>query len=925
MPDKFRPAIEAKLESVKKIAINATAVEKEGFWYLQSANVDVTLSPPISEYADSLRLKGRIGDYTFETIGDRWSRRGVCHETNFPENELSFSAKKSQGIIAIEITKKKGQNSFVVKNIEIDIRTDSVRKKDEEFSAAKPAQLEDVSSQNLDIKAGQIDRDKTKEKEVVFEGKIVRWFSEKGFGFFRTVKPLADGKNEIFVHVRDLCSHADEKKMMGMALSIIPEKDPKGWRVKGRRGAMCGECKKEDEVRLIGERAADIVKFFFGERYGLAEGCHSTVSINEVGAIVRALKNGSSRFGFGEIPEFTDDERKRYAQAMVSGDVGLVEELKEKILIFEKEKKRLADDEKAKRDQKTLDLWNVGLEKQEEFIRNESWLEEKAKAVRNWFKENNFDASTFTLSVDYHPVYSYSSKGWGRSGDDVEESFEGMAYAIVASGGQSRKGEKEFLITLDDFYYSYNKDKGIAGELDGAFRYFVRRDVAVEVKNTIGSKLADLYDDREKRLTADHMEATAYDEVITKLLAARKKMEIFQKRVRYSVNLSTPADCAWGDINKDSIQDLRDAAEGIEKYVSVAEKEFEWEMKRRDEEQKRQETERSEAAKLTTLQAEAEYKEFGAAGHLLEIARVLAAETERKLGLEKALELVDSAVNAPYGRARRQYDIQEALGESEAEAINQFLRFSRASDVDGVLTATFSILERQNEKPKKPSTVVESGGGIMAVALAKATEKKEARSGPAENKKIEVKTDIKISAVEAQKLRSATQAAVLLLEATLKGISTKPTHPAKNKEDAQILAKATESLRSKKSELLKEIEGFIFELAGMAINTGQDKDVVNGKISHLNGRVDSLFKAKERKVLFPKGINDDWKKTLVDLWESVPTAVIDATAGVVAEVKQPELIIEVRKKLLGNIDKIQADESVDLRRIIDDEAEKFLE
>lgn len=222
------------------------------------------------------------------------------------------------------------------------------------------------------------------------------------------------------------------------------------------------------------------------------------------------------------------------------------------------------------------------------------------------------------------------------------------------------------------------------------------------------------------------------------------------------------------------------------------------------------------------------------------------------------------------------------------------------------------------------------GEGAFAAALAKSQIQKTKESAPATSAKQlkqpkEDRREQNISKAEAAKIIADGQNMMVLVESVARGVSVTALRAALAKPDGEAMARAVERLKSKKNELLKDIDNFTEELISITVATGQQKDYVSGKISGLMGRAEKLANSKDAVLLMANDSNKTWQNTLSSLWEAVPQTVATETEGVVDASKRDALIIAVRKKLTENIDQIQKGQEIKLKQIIDDAAESFME
>ncbi|PIP60628.1 hypothetical protein COX00_02210 [Candidatus Uhrbacteria bacterium CG22_combo_CG10-13_8_21_14_all_47_17] len=211
-----------------------------------------------------------------------------------------------------------------------------------------------------------------------------------------------------------------------------------------------------------------------------------------------------------------------------------------------------------------------------------------------------------------------------------------------------------------------------------------------------------------------------YENVAKDLLAAREEVEQAERLARVSrVPLEYNTRPDWGNIGSDAVEKMQEQVTALRTYAIKLNEHIPNAVRAREQEFQsenavnavREEEERQKKAK-----EESEIEQFGASGRLLDIAKSLATEAEQKLGLDRAQALFQDTSNAPYGRARRQADIEEALGKDMQGEAQSFYNFSRARDVDAILYAVTRILggadvpaeKSQPDKSLPESSVSES-------------------------------------------------------------------------------------------------------------------------------------------------------------------------------------------------------------------------
>src|SRR3989339_536088 len=248
-----------------------------------------------------------------------------------------------------------------------------------------------------------------------------------------------------------------------------------------------------------------------------------------------------------------------------------------------------------------------------------------------------------------------------------------------------------------------------------------------------------------------------------------------------------------------------------------------------------------------------------------------------------------------------------------------------------------SWLERGDEGPKRRqktssfSRGPSIGGDVFAVALEKSREKEPkgaVPSSPAPQRRLPVQEkrgDQKIEKSEAREIKAEAQSTLLLIETIARAISIKAFSSFKNKKEETEIKETTKSLKEKKAELLRDVESFKGEVLLATISNKQEQDRILGKVASFRNRAEKLANSKEAKLLKPDGLAENWQKTLSDLWDMCPRAVIAETEDIVHESKRGALISNVREKLMEHIKKIQSGQEIQLKPIIDDIAEGFME
>ena len=155
-----------------------------------------------------------------------------------------------------------------------------------------------------------------------------------------------------------------------------------------------------------------------------------------------------------------------------------------------------------------------------------------------------------------------------------------------------------------------------------------------------------------------------------------------------------------GNIGTDTAEQMQEKAVALRAYASEINVYIPKALTDRKEEMRNMDVAREEEEKQRKAKEESEIEQFGASGRLLDVARSLAAEAEQKLGSTNAQTLFEATYGARYGRAGRQGDIKEALGEDISEESRSFYNFSRASDVNIVLGSVLKIFGGADEHSK---------------------------------------------------------------------------------------------------------------------------------------------------------------------------------------------------------------------------------
>lgn len=197
-------------------------------------------------------------------------------------------------------------------------------------------------------------------------------------------------------------------------------------------------------------------------------------------------------------------------------------------------------------------------------------------------------------------------------------------------------------------------------------------------------------------------EQDKYNEVANNLLSARQETEQAARLAYVShIGLDKYPKPEYGNIGADTINKMQEEAAALRTYASEVNKYIPDAIKAREQEFQNEQAVKEEEERQRKAQEESEIKQFGVSGRLLEIARDLAGEAEKKLGRAGASSLFNSALSVPYGRQRVQNDIYNALGDDISYEAKIFYGLSRARDVDAVLQATSRILESVDDEKKE--------------------------------------------------------------------------------------------------------------------------------------------------------------------------------------------------------------------------------
>lgn len=397
-------------------------------------------------------------------------------------------------------------------------------------------------------------------KRDFWVGKVTRWFSEKGFGFLRTNKPLTDGKNEIFIHKSNLCSHASESIDIGKQLYVSPEKGEKGWSVAKGTKVLCSECEVKNEQILMNSRAAGIIKKYFDEQYYIADGCNkTTICRSEAEVIANALESAASYWK--AIPVMDEVLRLKYGEALVSGNEALIAELQGKLSDFKQAQQLIKQNEADARAIESRRLFSEGIRLQEEHINNPKWAEQKAKLIRETILGAEGDLTSFSLEISYVlTVY-------------------GIVYGIVAEKGSRDDSYIVERVNMEDYFraepfYAENRYK-LPYNHDNVFRCIVRKETAVAARAAIAEHLKDIFKLQKQQIDNIHAEALIFNNAVTKLAEAREKLQDVQNRARsYRIELATELNYQLSNINKDSLDEVLKSINLIEDYVVLAEAEI---------------------------------------------------------------------------------------------------------------------------------------------------------------------------------------------------------------------------------------------------------------------------------------------------------------------------------------------------------------
>jgi ATP-dependent helicase HrpB len=230
------------------------------------------------------------------------------------------------------------------------------------------------------------------------------------------------------------------------------------------------------------------------------------------------------------------------------------------------------------------------------------------------------------------------------------------------------------------------------------------------------------YRDREE---AEKVRAEATQKLEASRVEARQKRELETAKAEAQAareQLRGLSSCdGWYDLDSElrrkvenrryeylpnSIEELCQHKADTEALVAKVEVELAETLRRREEEAKAQaEAERAEREELAVILAEngadlADAREI----------RWFAEGVVEILGASGALKVLQSELDAPYGRVRRQDAIlSKAPGIDQASAGDRFLRFFRARDVDSWLAGAVAWLELKSYEDKSKSRMDSSG------------------------------------------------------------------------------------------------------------------------------------------------------------------------------------------------------------------------
>lgn len=184
-----------------------------------------------------------------------------------------------------------------------------------------------------------------------------------------------------------------------------------------------------------------------------------------------------------------------------------------------------------------------------------------------------------------------------------------------------------------------------------------------------------------------------YNKTAEDLVSARQEASQAENLARVSqVPLERNARPDFGDIGSDTVEKMQEQITALRVYAIELNKRIPDAIKMKEQEFQSEKAVEEEEERQRKAKEALEIEQFGTSGELLDIAKSLAKEAEEKLGSAEAKTLFESTCNASYGRARRQGDIEEALGREIPKEASSFYNLSRASDVNAILRAVTRIL-----------------------------------------------------------------------------------------------------------------------------------------------------------------------------------------------------------------------------------------
>lgn len=288
-------------------------------------------------------------------------------------------------------------------------------------------------------------------------------------------------------------------------------------------------------------------------------------------------------------------------------------------------------------------------------------------------------------SGDYQGGKSFVVSSSEYGGGTPKETAEQLREKLIAEKRQQLKNEFDRAKKMnppspDTRLYTLDSEEWTR-------RYETRWD---EMQKTI----EDQWEIEDAQLLAEAKQSWEQYENVTKdLLSAREEVEQAERLARVSrVALEYNARPDWGNIGSDTVEKMQEQVTALRAYAVKLNEHIPNAIRIREEEFQSEKAVKEEEERQGKEKEKSEIEQFGASGRLLDIAKSLATEAEQRLGSANARTLFESTNNAGYGRARRQGDIKDTLGENISEEARSFYNFSRASDVNTILYAVTRIL-----------------------------------------------------------------------------------------------------------------------------------------------------------------------------------------------------------------------------------------